>query len=131
MKHNKRKSQELKMSFGKANAILRKSILFNLVQKCNLDICYRCNKKIENIRDLSIEHKIPWLDSKNPVELFFDLDNVAFSHLKCNKKRYKKMSKEFCLKMKYIKLNEKRIICPICDKLLHKCNYNRHMKIHK
>ena len=34
---------------------------------------------------LSIEHKIPWLDSDNPKELFFNLEkNIAFSHLSCN-----------------------------------------------
>jgi len=84
-KHSNRiKSEQLKMSFGKANCRLRKMILFHLVKKCNLDVCYRCNKKIEKIEDLSIEHKQDWLNSKNPVELFFDLQNISFSHLKCN-----------------------------------------------
>lgn len=34
--------------------------------------------------NLSIEHKIPWLNSENPQGLFFDLQNIAFSHLSCN-----------------------------------------------
>lgn len=34
--------------------------------------------------NFSVEHKIPWLDSENPVKLYFDLDNIAFSHLSCN-----------------------------------------------
>ena len=74
------------MSFGKANAKLRKMILFDLVKECNKDICYRCKKRIDKIEDLSIEHKIAWLDSANPRELFFDLNNIAFSHLDCNSK---------------------------------------------
>ena len=34
--------------------------------------------------DLSIEHKVPWMSADNPIDAFFDLDNIAFSHLKCN-----------------------------------------------
>jgi hypothetical protein len=40
--------------------------------------------EIESEKQLSIEHKIPWLDSENPISLFFDLENIAFSHLSCN-----------------------------------------------
>ena len=32
----------------------------------------------------SIEHKTPWLDSGDPIGLYFDLDNISFSHLSCN-----------------------------------------------
>lgn len=32
----------------------------------------------------SIEHKIPWLDSEDPTGLFFNLDNISFSHKSCN-----------------------------------------------
>ena len=32
----------------------------------------------------SIEHLKPWLDSNDPVGLYFDLDNISFSHLSCN-----------------------------------------------
>jgi hypothetical protein len=72
------------MPHGTANAKLKKIILFDLVKKCNLDVCYRCGEKIENIEDLSIEHKIAWQQSENPKEAFFDLDNISFSHLNCN-----------------------------------------------
>jgi len=34
--------------------------------------------------NFTIEHKVPWLDSEDPVKMFFDLDNIAFSHHKCN-----------------------------------------------
>ena len=63
---------------------LRKQIMFRLMQKCGEDICYQCGEKIESIDTLSIEHKIPWLDSEDPAGLFFDLDNLAFSHMSCN-----------------------------------------------
>jgi hypothetical protein len=56
--------------------------LFNLLQKYAEDACFRCGEKIERIEDLSIEHKKPWEGIS--VELFWDLDNIAFSHLRCN-----------------------------------------------
>jgi hypothetical protein len=72
------------MPYGTATQKLRKMILFKLVQELDLDWCYQCGNKIENIKNLSIEHKKPWLDSDNPIENFFNLNNIAFSHLKCN-----------------------------------------------
>lgn len=45
--------------------------------------CFRCTRPMT--RDtFSIEHKIPWLDKPNAVELYFDLNNVAYSHQVCN-----------------------------------------------
>lgn len=72
------------MPQGTAANKLRKSILFSLLKISNLNICFQCNEEIKDISELSIEHKIPWLDSENPKELFFDLNNIAFSHLSCN-----------------------------------------------
>lgn len=70
------------MPAGTAFARLRKMLLFNLLQKYAEDACFRCGEKIERIEDLSIEHKKPWEGIS--VELFWDLDNIAFSHLRCN-----------------------------------------------
>jgi len=81
---NKKKTEQLGMPHGTAAGRLRKSIMFNLIKQCGHDICFQCKKTIEKEEDLSIEHKIPWLDSEKPKELFFDLDNISFSHLKCN-----------------------------------------------
>ena len=78
------KSEKLGMPFGTANNRLRKSILWSLVQKLNLDTCFQCNTKITDASELSIEHKKAWLHSKDPLKLFFDLDNISFSHLSCN-----------------------------------------------
>lgn len=79
-----KKQKQLGIHPSTAAAILRKKILFKLIKDTENDICFQCNKKIENIDELSIEHKKPWLDSEKPLELFFDLENIAFSHLKCN-----------------------------------------------
>lgn len=82
MSSSQRKSEFLGMAFGTAAGRLRKNILFNLVQKCGEDVCFRCGQKIESVDDLSIEHKKPW--EGRSVELYWDMDNIAFSHIKCN-----------------------------------------------
>lgn len=67
-----------------AQGKLRKKILFFLVQETGRDNCFQCGKKIETEDELSIEHKKAWLNDENGKELFWDLDNIAFSHLNCN-----------------------------------------------
>lgn len=84
MNIDNKKDVQLGMSHGTANARLNRMILFSLVQNLGMDICFRCRKKIEKIAEFSIEHRIAWLNSNNPKELFFDLNNISFSHLKCN-----------------------------------------------
>jgi hypothetical protein len=73
---------QLGMSYNTAMARLDRRVLFMLVQKAGLDTCHRCGKKIERVEDLSLEHKQPWLDA-DPT-LFWDLENIAFSHKGCN-----------------------------------------------
>jgi len=82
---NNAKSKALGMSHGTAANRLRKMILFSLVCHLRLDSCYRCGGKIEDIKDLSIEHKEPWQQADDPVTSFFDLENIAFSHMDCNR----------------------------------------------
>ncbi len=81
------------MDNSTASHKLRKLILFSLVQQTAQDICFRCQTKIETVEEISIEHKMPWLDSSNPVSIFFDLTNIAFSHLKCNIADHRKPNK--------------------------------------
>ena len=78
------KNEALGMSHGTAANRLRKNILFALVCQLNLNICYRCGEKFYTVSEFSIEHRQPWLSADNPKEAFFDLGNIAFSHLKCN-----------------------------------------------
>jgi hypothetical protein len=80
----KKKNDLLGIPFGTASARLRKMLIFRMAQKLGEDICYRCGKKIENIEELSIEHKTSWQLSETPIDTFYDLDNVCFSHLDCN-----------------------------------------------
>jgi hypothetical protein len=79
---NKRAVETLGMSHGAACNRLRKMVLFRQLTKYGDNVCVRCGQKIENIEELSIEHIKPWEGIS--AELFWDLDNVAFSHLRCN-----------------------------------------------
>lgn len=83
-KGNKKKADALGMSFGTAANRLRKMVLFSLVVRLKENFCYRCGGEILTEADLSIEHKDAWLQADDPVQSFFDLNNVAFSHLSCN-----------------------------------------------
>jgi hypothetical protein len=77
-----RKGTFLGMPWGTANHRLRKMVLFSILEKHGENICYRCNKVIETKEELSLEHKVAWENTS--VELFWDLNNIAWSHLKCN-----------------------------------------------
>jgi len=79
------KQEQLKINPSTASGQLRQKIMFMLVQKSGLDVCYRCNQKISEVKDFSIDHKVDWLYSSDPVFLFFDVNNnIVFSHKKCN-----------------------------------------------
>jgi hypothetical protein len=77
-----KKQLQLGMNPGTATHRLVKDLLFRFAVECG-HVCHRCKQALA--RDtFSIDHIEPWLDSVDPVRLFFDLNNVAFSHLKCN-----------------------------------------------
>jgi len=80
------KVRQLGMDPGTASNRLGKALLFSLGKKLNMDWCFHCAARIESYKDMSIEHKVPWLHSKDPSDLYFDLDNIAFSHKSCNYK---------------------------------------------
>ena len=81
---NEIKSEQLGMAFGTAGNRLRKQLMFELVVQAGRDTCYRCGEPITCSEHLSIDHKEPWQDSDDPPAMFFDLENVTFSHLACN-----------------------------------------------
>lgn len=84
MTHKKKK--QLGMPIGTASNRLVKSLLFEFAQKLSLTACYRCHQPIKGPDDMSIDHKVDWLDSNDPISLFFDTTNVALSHKICNSK---------------------------------------------
>lgn len=81
---------------------LRTDILYSFVIRYVSPYCYRCGKLLS--RDtFSVEHTTPWLDSSDPRKTFFDLDNIAFSHLACNSAARRVYNK------KYLTDEERRI----------------------
>ena len=76
-----KKALQLGMNPSTASHRLVKDILFQFISENH--VCYQCGEELT--RDtFSIEHKEPWLDSEDPSGLYFDLDNISFSHLTCN-----------------------------------------------
>lgn len=113
-----KKEQQLGMSPSTAAGRLRKTLLFNLVVRLGLDVCFRCNRKIEKEAELTIDHKTPWLDSGRPVELFFSLENIAFSHHSCNVGLSRKAHK------KYFTVEERKTAFREIDRQSHRRHYS-------
>ena len=77
-----KKTLQLGMNPSTASGRLVKDLLFNFIELSG-NICYRCGKPMT--RDtFSIEHKKAWLDSDDPVKLYFDIENITYSHISCN-----------------------------------------------
>lgn len=81
-KTNAEKTAQLGMPYGTASNRLRKILFFNLLKEFGRNICFRCGTEISSSKNLSVEHKKPWYN-KDP-KLFWDLSNIAYSHLSCN-----------------------------------------------
>jgi hypothetical protein len=69
------------MPRGTANSKLRKKILFELLRKAGANKCRHCGLDIVLSEDLAIEHLQDW---RNDPDLFWVLNNIAFSHLNCS-----------------------------------------------
>lgn len=70
-------------SVAHANRVLMKDLVYHFIFKLGLNKCYRCGGTLDR-DDFTIDHKIPWRHSDNPLELFFNIENVKFSHFSCN-----------------------------------------------
>jgi len=65
-----KKKEQLGMNPSTASGRLVKDILWNYIVSSGHDECYRCGSCMTR-EDFSIEHKVPWLDSEDPVGLYF------------------------------------------------------------
>jgi hypothetical protein len=83
MASSRKKSEFLGMPFGTATHRLRKMVLFSILKRHGENICYACGNPIESVEELSMEHKEPW-EGRNS-DLFWDVNNIAFSHRACNR----------------------------------------------
>ena len=77
-----KKKKQLEMDPGTASHRLRGDIMFSFLVRLGYK-CFRCGEDLTR-KSFSIDHVKPWLDSGDPVEAFFNLNNVSFSHKKCN-----------------------------------------------
>lgn len=111
-----KKSEQLGMPFGTACNRLRKKILYAVLTKTHSFSlnCYHCHEYIGDINKLSIEHKKPWLDSD--ISLFWDLDNIAFSHLSCNSLKSRRHTKPYkdLRSLKDLEAPEDQKWCGLC-----------------
>lgn len=80
---NKNKDLTLGMPHGTAAHRLRKNVMFHLLKKHGENVCFKCSKIIDKVSDLSLDHKKPWEGVS--ADLFWDLENIAFSHMFCNR----------------------------------------------
>jgi len=115
MTATERKTQLLGESFSKAAHKLRKNLLFQLAKQLNLLTCHQCGQPIETVDEMSIEHIEAWMSAPNPRESFYDLNNVAFSHLRCNSGAANRNA-QYCEKGHLLtqRAGTNRRICPIC-----------------
>lgn len=74
----------LGMPHGTATNRLRRNIMFSLLEKLKENTCFKCGLTIGTADTMSIEHKEPWENRDGGVDLFWSLDNIAFSHRSCN-----------------------------------------------
>lgn len=79
---------KLDKSYGAAGTELRKRVIYHLAGKLGMLNCFRCKDEILDVADLSLDHKVPWRKAEDRVATFYDVENVAFSHLRCNSGSY-------------------------------------------
>lgn len=83
--------KDLHENKGTAQNKLVKDLLFNFITLTGAK-CFHCNKEM-NRDNFSIEHKVPWRNAENAKELFYALDNIAYSHQSCNYSAARKPTK--------------------------------------
>lgn len=80
--YSKQIKKFLGMDKSTASHRLKKIIMFELAKKTGMDRCHRCKLLISDVAEFSVEHIKPWL--WKDAKLFWDINNIAFSHLSCN-----------------------------------------------
>lgn len=83
-KHIKTKDALLGMKYTTAVGGLQRRLLFKFAGDLGLLSCFRCGESICTIKEFTVEHKKIWSIQESPLESFFDLGNIAFSHYRCN-----------------------------------------------
>ena len=79
-----RNLEKLGMHKSSAQRKLNKILLFEYVKKADENICWQCGDRITKFDEFSVEHKESWSCAEEPKKAYFDIENIAFSHLSCN-----------------------------------------------
>lgn len=79
----------LGMNYQTARSQLERKILWYMAKQLNKHNCFQCGFEIKDSDDMSIEHMKPWGGNegkgiKPDASLFWNMDNIAFSHKICN-----------------------------------------------
>jgi len=88
-KYRDKDNKALGMNISVAQRKLVRSLLFKEIKLNGRDACFRCGQPIEDETDFSLDHIRAWRSSDNPKADYFDVNNVTYSHLYCNKKSQK------------------------------------------
>ena len=80
-----KKDELLGMPWNTANTRLRKKLIWYLIIKLGFNQCYKCQDNIEDSEELFIDHINDWQLAENPIESFFNMENISFRHLHCSK----------------------------------------------
>lgn len=108
MESKNEKNKQLGMDAGTAYYRLKQDVLWSLIVRCGLQRCYVCGEDMCR-KTFSIEHIKPWLHSETPVDLFWDMDNIAFSHVSCNYGRRRRPQKSEKTTLEEARLSRKRL----------------------
>lgn len=76
----RRKAALLGMPVGTAERKLRKAIIHELARQCGRNVCRWCSREISDPEDLAVIHVEDWEEFP---DRYFDLGNVALSHVSC------------------------------------------------
>lgn len=55
---------------------LNRMLIFHLFKKLGENNCFQCGFPINDWKEMTIEHKIPWLRDRNDDALFWDMENI-------------------------------------------------------
>ncbi len=86
--------KELGESFSSAYHRLVKDLLYDFVSKSGIK-CHQCGGEMTR-EDFSIEHKTPWKGSDDPKDLFFNIENISYSHRVCNTRAKRPQKRKDC-----------------------------------
>lgn len=101
------KHKQLGMNHSTASNRLVKDILWSYIVMNGEDYCHVCKEQMCR-EDFSIEHKEPWLHSDDPVGLFFDINNITYSHKSCNYSNARRPNKVYESEQDRLKAKSKR-----------------------